>query len=98
MLYDQPQKDMDWCGQIMTSTLLQRTTLDIYPIQRSRSCYKTATKNRWNWHIFANDCVTFTACFMGLGVGLNTMSRQRQNTDGVRCNLHLLTLELIYTL
>ena len=44
MLYDQPQKDMDWCGQKMTSTLFQRTTLDIYPIQRSRSCYKTATK------------------------------------------------------
>ena len=33
---------------------------------------------------------------MQLGVGLNL--KQRQNTDGFSCKLHLLTLELINTL
>ena len=33
-----------------------------------------------------------------LDVGLNLKQRQRQNTDGFSCKLHLLTLELINTL
>ena len=33
-----------------------------------------------------------------LGVGLNLKQRQRQNTDGFRCKLHLLTLRPINTL
>ena len=35
---------------------------------------------------------------MQLGVGLNSKQRQKQNTDGFSCKLHLLTLELINTL
>ena len=33
-----------------------------------------------------------------LDVGLNSKQKQRQDTNGFRCNLHLLTLELINTL
>ena len=33
-----------------------------------------------------------------LGVGLNSKQRQRQDTNGFSCQLHLLTLELIKTL
>ena len=33
-----------------------------------------------------------------LGVGLHSKQRQKQNTDGLSCKLHLLTLELINTL
>ena len=51
----------------------------------------------WGW---LNDIVTFSiqpfTC--DLDVGLNLKQRQRQNTDGFSCKLHLLTLELISTL
>ena len=40
----------------------------------------------------------YTAFYMRLGVELNSKQRQRQNTDGLSCKLHLLTLELINTL
>ena len=49
----------------------------------------------------ANTCtchIWYTAFYMQLGVGLNSKQRQRQNTDGFSCKLHLLTLELINTL
>ena len=43
-------------------------------------------------------CIWYTAFHMQLGVGLNSKQRQRQNTDGFSCKLHLMTLELINTL
>ena len=43
----------------------------------------------------AFDILLFTC---DLGVGINSKQRQRQNTDGLICKLHLLTLELINTL
>ena len=42
--------------------------------------------------------IWYTAFYMQLGVELNLKQRQRQNTDGFSCKLHLFTLELINTL
>ena len=43
-------------------------------------------------------CIWYTAFYMQLSVGLSSKQRQRQDTDGFRCKLHLLTLELKNTL